>query len=86
MPENKYLYSKFHVRTPDEKPLDSGTFVMRPFNEDGSVRDQGAIKALEAYARHYQAELPKVAEAIHVWLKNPAGHEATKTLNVPESQ
>ena len=84
MPENKGLYSKYHVRTPDENPLDSGTVVLRPFNSDGSVRDISAVNALTFLAADYRSRgMNEFAGAIFEWLDNPVGHEATKNLNVP---
>lgn len=49
------LFNKYHVRTPDEQPLDAGCFVLRPFNSDGSVRDPAAVAALKSYANFLPA-------------------------------
>lgn len=75
------LFSKYHIRTPDEQPLDSGAFVLRPFNADGTVRDGAALAAL----RHYAENTPfKVAGvALLEWLEEPRRHPATGTLNIP---
>lgn len=81
MPEpEKGLYSKYKVRDSKGQPLDSGCYVLRPFDADGSIRDQNAIYALEEYA---DSAGGAIQEAIEDWLDNPVGHEATVGLNVP---
>lgn len=81
---NKSLWSKYHVRTPSEQPLNSGTFVLRPFNADGSVNDQSAVNALRIYALNLaEADMNVAANAINAWLANPKEHPATQHLNVP---
>ena len=76
----KGLYSKYKVRDSKGQPLDSGCFVMRPFDADGSIRDPHALEALDAYA---ESAGGAIADAIDDWLDNPEGHEATVGLNVP---
>lgn len=84
MPENKGLYTKYHVRTPDEKPLDSGTIVLRPFNADGSIRDHAAVSTLSTLAHNYERNgYGNLAMAIRTWLEQPDTHPATTELNVP---
>ena len=83
MPTNEGLFSKYHVRTPDEKPLDSGTFVLRPFNADGSVRDRHAIAALHEYAESCHRDNYELSGQILNWLNERGENEATQTLNVP---
>lgn len=82
--ENTGLYSKYQVRAQDGEALDSGTFVLRPFNADGTVHDEGAVRALRAYADFcVVADFDEIADAINQWLAKPSGHVATRTLNVP---
>lgn len=77
------LFSKYQVRDQNGNALDSGTFVLRPFNADGSVRDFPAWVALREYARCCELEHPDLAKEINDWTKNGATHPATKTLNIP---
>jgi hypothetical protein len=77
------LFTKYHVRTPDEQPLDSGTFVLRPFNSDGSVRDPAAVAALRTYANFLPANERELRAEIMDWLDTPGLSTATRELNVP---
>lgn len=79
----KSLYTKYHVRTPDEQPLDSGSFVLRPFNSDGSVRDAAAVAALRTYANFLPASDRELRAEIMDWLDTPGLSTATRDLNVP---
>lgn len=84
MTENAGLYSKYKVTTFDGKPLDSGTFVLRPFNADGSVHDEGAVRALRAYADYcVLADCDDIAIALTEWLARPEKNPATRELNRP---
>ncbi len=76
------LFSKYHVRTKSENPLDSGTVVLRPFNRDGTVRDPAAVLALNAYAEATQDR--SLAQAIIHWIVNPTDNPATTSLNIPD--
>lgn len=83
--ENAKLYSKYQVRNAGGEPLDSGTFVLRPYNRDGTVRDRAAVAALRAYAlacAEDDFDIPH--NAIQAWLHRPIDHPATQTLNVPQ--
>lgn len=77
------LFTKYHVRTPDEQPLDSGCFVLRPFNADGSVRDPAAVAALRTYANFLPASERELRAEILDWLDMPDLSTATRALNVP---
>ena len=77
------LFTKYHVRTPDEQPLDSGTFVLRPFNADGSVRDSAAVAALRTYANFLPASERELRAEILDWLDIPNLSSVTRALNVP---
>ena len=79
----KNLFTKYHVRTPDEQPLDSGSFVLRPFNSDGSVRDAAAVAALRTYANFLPANERELRAEIMDWLDTPGLSTATRELNVP---
>lgn len=77
------LYTKYHVRTPDEQPLDAGCFVLRPFNSDGSVRDPAAVAALKSYANFLPATERELRCEIMDWVDTPGLSDATRHLNVP---
>jgi hypothetical protein len=77
------LFTKYHVRTPDGHPLDSGSFVLRPFNSDGSVRDPAAVAALRSYANFLPANERELRAEIMDWLDTPGLSTATRELNVP---
>lgn len=77
------LHNKYHVRTPDEQPLDAGCFVLRPFNADGSVRDPAAVAALKSYANFLPAAERELRCEIMDWIATPGLSDATRHLNVP---
>ena len=77
------LNTKYHVRTPDEQPLDTGCFVLRPFNDDGTVRDPAAVAALKTYANFLPAAQRELRDEITDWVDTPGLSAATRELNVP---
>jgi hypothetical protein len=77
------LFTKYHVRTPDEQPLDSGCFVLRPFNSDGTIRDPAAVAALKTYANFLPAAQRELRAEITDWVDTPGLSQATRELNVP---
>jgi hypothetical protein len=77
------LYTKYHVRTPDEQPLDSGCFVLRPFNSDGTIRDPAAVAALKTYANFLPSAQRELRAEITDWVDTPGLSQATRELNVP---
>lgn len=77
------LFTKYHVRTPDEQPLDAGCFVLRPFNSDGTVRDPAAVAALKTYAAFLPAAERELRAEITDWVDGPGLNPATRELNVP---
>ena len=79
------LYTKYHVRTPDEQPLDSGCFVLRPFNSDGTIRDPAAVAALKTYANFLPSAQRELRAEITDWVDTPGLSLATRALNVPPS-
>jgi hypothetical protein len=79
------LYTKYHVRTPDEQPLDSGCFVLRPFNSDGTIRDPAAVAALKTYANFLPSAQRELRAEITDWVDTPGLSQATRELNVPPS-
>lgn len=84
MPENKGLYTKYHVRDTNEKALDSGTIVLRPFNADGSIRDHSVVSSLPTLAHNYERDgYGNLAMAIRTWLEQPDTRLETQELNVP---
>lgn len=56
----------------NEVPLEVGSFVLVPFREDGSVRDEAALKALRLYARIIGG---KLEEDVNDWIKNPTKYD-----------
>ena len=79
------LFTKYHVRTPDEQPLDGGCFVLRPFNSDGTIRDPAAIAALKTYANFLPSAQRELRAEITDWVDTPGLSQATRELNVPPS-
>lgn len=79
------LFTKYHVRTPDEQPLDAGCFVLRPFNSDGTVRDPAAVAALKTYANFLPAAERELRAEITDWVDGPGLNPATRELNVPSA-
>lgn len=79
---NNSLHSKYRVFDANMQPLDSGTFVLRPFNADGTVRDEAAVNALVVYAEQSKFG-PELRDGLYDWLDKPEAHEATTTLNIP---
>jgi hypothetical protein len=77
------LFTKYHVRTPDEQPLDSGCFVLRPFNSDGTIRDPAAVAALKTYANFLPSAQRELRAEITDWVDTPGLSLATRALNVP---
>ncbi len=77
------LYTKYHVRTPDEQPLDSGCFVLRPFHSDGTIRDPAAVAALKTYANFLPSAQRELRAEITDWVDTPGLSLATRALNVP---
>jgi hypothetical protein len=77
------LFTKYHVRTPDEQPLDSGCFVLRPFNSDGTIHDPAAVAALKTYANFLPSAQRELRAEITDWLDTPGLSQATRELNVP---
>jgi hypothetical protein len=77
------LFTKYHVRTPDEQPLDSGCFVLRPFNHDGTIRDPAAVAALKTYANFLPSAQRELRAEITDWVDTPGLSQATRELNVP---
>ena len=80
------LFTKYHVRTPDEQPLDGGCFVLRPFNSDGTIRDPAAVAALKTYANFLPSAQRELRAEITDWVDTPGLSQATRELNVPPSQ
>ena len=80
------LFTKYHVRTPDEQPLDGGCFVLRPFNSDGTIRDPAAVAALKTYANFLPSAQRELRAEITDWVDTPGLSQATRKLNVPPSQ
>ena len=78
------LFTKYHVRTSDEQPLDAGCFVLRPFNSDGTVRDPAAVAALRTYANFLPAAERELRAEITDWVDTPGLNPATRELNVPK--
>ena len=78
------LFSKYYVTTTDGVALDSGTFVFRPFNADGTIRDVDACEALNYYAQLVELDNAQLHDSIMSWLDNPVDHPATTTLNIPK--
>ena len=79
------LFTKYHVRTPDEQPLDGGCFVLRPFNSDGTIRDPAAVAALKTYANFLPSAQRELRAEITDWVDTPGLSQATRELNVPPS-
>lgn len=77
------LFSKYQVRDTNGESLDSGTFVLRPFNSDGTIRDVNAGEALNSYAQLVESDNAELHDSIMAWLDNPVDHKATKSLNIP---
>jgi hypothetical protein len=79
------LYTKYHVRTPDEQPLDGGCFVLHPFRANGTIRDSAAVAALKTYANFLTSAQRELRAEITDWLDTPGLSQATRELNVPPS-
>jgi hypothetical protein len=79
------LFTKYHVRTPDEQPLDGGCFVLHPFRANGTIRDSAAVAALKTYANFLPAAKRELRAEITDWVDTPGLSLATRELNVPPS-
>ncbi len=61
------LYSKFNVTKRNDDPLEVGSFVLVPFNKDGSVRDYCAVHALIGLMNLARSEQDKMSFIEAVW-------------------